>query len=269
MNYKEYYEFPEGTVCGRKVYKAVDDINAFGVGELTGSWIYLMGNSNGMYALPDIVGSPTAIEYGFYSCGYAVSLKGLENVDTSKCTNFTSLFNGFGGYIKTFMSTNIPLDTSPIKNWNTSNVTNMSSCFNGAKELVDFDVNWDTSKVTDMNTMFAGCTELKRICPLRADSLAFSQYAGLFGSSTMNNLTEFGGLINLKSSWTGSNYALNKCPNLTYESCINILNGLYDFTGNGETPNSNQGKLKVHQNFLNLVGDEISIGTNKGWTITV
>ena len=64
------------------------------------------------------------------------------------------------------------------------------------------------------------------------------------------------------------NYGLVLCPNLTYQSCINILNGLYDFTGNGETPYSSQGKLKVHQNFLNAVGDEISIGTNKGWTIT-
>ena len=35
-----------------------------------------------------------------------------------------------------------------------------------------------------------------------------------------------------------------------------------------ETPTSSQGKLKVHQNFLNTVGDEISIGTSKGWSIT-
>ena len=65
-----------------------------------------------------------------------------------------------------------------------------------------------------------------------------------------------------------SDYNLNSLPNLTYESCINVLNGLYDFTGNGETPSSSQGKLKVHQNFLDKVGDEISIGTSKGWSIT-
>ena len=57
-------------------------------------------------------------------------------------------------------------------------------------------------------------------------------------------------------------------PNLTYESCISILNNLYDFTGNGETPDNNQGKLKVHPNFLTTVGDEISIGVAKGWTIS-
>ena len=74
--------------------------------------------------------------------------------------------------------------------------------------------------------------------------------------------------MNLKCSLTNDKN-LKQLPNLTYESCINVLNGLYDFTGNGETPNGDQGQLKVHQNFLDKVGDEISIGTNKGWQITV
>ena len=57
-------------------------------------------------------------------------------------------------------------------------------------------------------------------------------------------------------------------PNLTYESCISILNNLYDFTGNGETPNNDQGRLKVAQSFIDKVGDKISIGVAKGWSIT-
>ena len=56
---------------------------------------------------------------------------------------------------------------------------------------------------------------------------------------------------------------------LSYESCISILNNLYDFTGNGETPNNDQGKLKVAQSFIDTVGDKISIATNRGWTISV
>lgn len=89
-----------------------------------------------------------------------------------------------------------------------------------------------------------------------------------FSPVTRNNLTEMGGFIGLKCNWDGGN-GLDSCPNLTYQSCINILNGLYDFTGNGETPNSNQGKLKVAQSFIDKVGDEISIATNKGWVISV
>ena len=83
----------------------------------------------------------------------------------------------------------------------------------------------------------------------------------------MPKLTGFGGCLNLKCSLTNDGN-LKRLPNLTYESCINILNGLYDFTGNGETPSSDQGKLKVAQSFIDKVGDEISIGVNKGWQIT-
>jgi hypothetical protein len=75
------------------------------------------------------------------------------------------------------------------------------------------------------------------------------------------NLTEMGGFIGLKCNWDGG-CGLDSCPNLTYQSCINILNGLADVTELGGRT------LKVHPNFLTTVGDEIGIGTNKGWTIT-
>ena len=99
-------------------------------------------------------------------------------------------------------------------------------------------------------------------------ALNMPSYFGVFGYSDLPNITDFGGFLNLKLSLTNDGN-LKRLPNLTYESCINVLNGLYDFTGNGETPGSNQGQLKVHQNFLDKVGEEISIGTNKGWQITV
>ena len=48
----------------------------------------------------------------------------------------------------------------------------------------------------------------------------------------MSSLTDVGGWENLSCDWN-DNYGLRACPNLTYQSCINILNGLYDFVGNG------------------------------------
>lgn len=89
-----------------------------------------------------------------------------------------------------------------------------------------------------------------------------------YNSTYSNNtkLTYHSGFPNCKSSMTSNYY--DKFANLTYESCISILNNLYDFTGNSVTPSSSQGKLKVHANFLTTVGDELSIGTDKGWTIT-
>ena len=88
-----------------------------------------------------------------------------------------------------------------------------------------------------------------------------------FGYGTFTEVTYISGFPNMKAS-IASSYSLANCPNLTYESCIDILNNLYDFTGNGEKPTSSQGKLKVHANFLSAVGDQISIATNKGWVVT-
>ena len=85
-----------------------------------------------------------------------------------------------------------------------------------------------------------------------------------YDSDGMSALTDVGGWENLKYNWN-DDCGLATCPNLTYQSCINILNGLYDFVGNGSTETRT---LKVHPNFLTTVGDEISIGVAKGWTIS-
>ena len=157
------------------------------------------------------------------------------------------------------------LRTIPLLN--TSKVRNMREMFSDCRNLQTIP-SLDTSKVTQMYNMFASCRSLVSIPALNAQSLNMPSYQGIFGYSELPNLINFGGFLNLKYSLTNDGN-LKKLPNLTYQSCINILNGLYDFTGNGETPGSNQGQLKVHQNFLDKVGDEISIGTNKGWQITV
>ena len=127
---------------------------------------------------------------------------------------------------------------------------------------------FDTKNVTDMANMFESCGSLVSLPALDARSLNMWSFWGIFGNNELPNITDFGGFLNLKHSLTNDN-DLKKLPNLTYESCINVLNGLYDFTGNGETPNSEQGKLKVAQSFIDKVGDEISIATSKGWDVSV
>ena len=114
---------------------------------------------------------------------------------------------------------------------------------------------------------FEGCDNLVSISQLYAGNVTdVNAPFGLFG---IFSLTDIGGFINLKASWSGTG-SFKDLPNLNYQSCVNILNGLYDFTGNGETPTSSQGKLQVHQNFLDLVGlNTISeLATAKGWTIS-
>lgn len=187
------------------------------------------------------------MSYMFYNCE---NLEELYLVDTS---SVTTMYNAFYRCIT--------LETIPLLD--TSKVTNMHSAFYGCKNLIDIsEIN--TSSVTNMDSMFWGCTSLNRLPAL--DCSKVTSIDNFFGDYRMGNLLYFGGFINLKCSML--NEGLENTPNLTIPSCINVLNGLYDFTGNGETPTSSQGKLKVHQNFLDNVGDQISIATKKGWQIT-
>ena len=214
--------------------------------------------------------------YGMFQ--YCSNLQTIPLINTSNVTNMGNMF-----YYCTGLQTIPLIDTSNVSNMdsmffycedlqtipllNTSNVSNMNNMFYGCSNLQTIP-SLDTSKVTNMNKMFNNCRSLVSIPALNAQRLSIGQFYGIFGDSELPNLINFGGFLNLKCSLTDDKN-LKRLPNLTYESCINVLNGLYDFTGNGETPSSSQGKLKVHQNFLDTVGDEISIGTNKGWTITV
>lgn len=185
-----------------------------------------------------------------YMCGYS-DISTIPQFDTRNVISMREMFNGCSSLLS------IPL-------LNTSNVTNFSNFIYNCSKLASFPA-IDTSNATTFNSMFGTNTSLTTIPPLNAGKV--TSIGSFFGYSELKKLTNFGGLIGLKASMN-DNYGLAKCPNLSYESCINVLNGLYDFTGNGETPTSSQGKLKVHANFLTTVGDELSIGTDKGWTIT-
>ena len=182
--------------------------------------------------------------YMFYNC---TSLQTIPELNTSNVTTMEGMF-----YNCTSLQT--------IPELNTSNVTTMEYMFNGCKSLQTIPA-IDTSNVSNMESMFYESINLISIPPLNAGKISFDNYSGLFYFSTMNKLTDFGGLIGFKGN-ANNDYTFVRCPNLTYQSCINILNGLSDVTELGGRT------LKVHPNFLNLVGDEISIGTNKGWTIT-
>jgi surface protein len=182
------------------------------------------------------------------------NLNGLENVDVSKLTSLKM----------TFYDCSKLSDISAIYNWNVSNVTDMTYLFYSCNNLTNIDVSqWNTNMVTTMERMIYYNSNIVSLSAIYCGAIATKNSYPLYSCA---NLTDVGGFIDMKMSWD-NNYGLAKCPNLTYQSCINVLNGLYDFVGNSETPNSNQGVLKVHANFLTTVGDEISIATNKGWQV--
>ena len=188
----------------------------------------------------------TSMRNMFSECS---NLQTIPLIDTSNVTNMRNMFSNCNN-----------LQTIP--QLNTSNVTNIFAMFMYCYNLQTISP-IDTSKATSMNRMFSGCTNLRALPEFDASNLY--EINDYFGYSNCNYLTDVGGWKNLKCKWN-DNYGLAKCPNLTYQSCINVLNGLYDFVGNGE---STRGTLAVHQNFLDKVGDEISIATNKGWTVEI
>lgn len=186
----------------------------------------------------------------FYSCD---KLTTIPFIDTSKVTDMYGTFANCSSLIS-------------VPNLNTSNVTTIESIFTGCKNLTKFP-EIDTSNVTRIDYFIQNCTSLTSVPALNAGKV--SSVGLLFGSSELPNLTDFGGFIGLKAS-INNNYGFIKTPNLTYESCINILNGLYDFTGNGETPSGIQGKLKVSQSFMDKLSEEdLQIATGKGWQLLV
>lgn len=202
--------------------------------------------------VPDIFdfSNTTKFRYMFNFCQ---NLKTIPMIDTSLATNLEYMFN----YCQNLLY---------IPNIDISKATSINNMFNTCQRL-QYLPELNTSNVVNASGVFASCQDLTSLPPLNFGKLNMSNYQGLFSNVELPKLVDIGGFIDLKTSLTYT-YNLKKCPNLTYQSCINILNGLYDFTGNGETPTSAQGQLSVHQNFLNLIGDEISIATNKGWIIT-
>lgn len=145
-----------------------------------------------------------------------------------------------------------------------TNLTDMSYMFNYCSDLRIVGMKLPSS-VTKMNGLFHFCHNLEKVYPFNCSSLSSRINAELFDGGLMEKLTDLQGFIDLK--YALGRTGLSGCPNLSRESCISIMNYLYDFTGNGETPASGQGTLLVHPNFLTAVGDDISIATGKGWNV--
>lgn len=206
-------------------------------------------------------------------------LQTIPQIDTSNVGDMSNMFNDCSS-----------LQTIPLLD--TSRVSNASSMFYYCSKLKTLPNNFNFGICSNLSEMFysAGLTDYSFLETWVIDPNAvmneminntnttyvpaipcvgnsnYTQSAIFWAYGDFSKLTYFGGWIGRKYNVT-QDYILKKMPNLTYESCISILNNLYDFTGNGETPDSSQGRLKVHANFLTTVGDEISIATLKGWVV--
>ena len=205
----------------------------------------------------------------FYGCSNLLS---IPQLDTSNVTNMYNMFYGCSNLLS------IPqLDTSKVTDMsymfydcnklttipqlNTSNVTNLNSIFQDCGNLLSIP-QLDTSNVTNISYMFQGCIYLRSI-PLLDCSKVKSAYDILNPSyyGDQVHLTYMGGFKNLKV-----NLDIQKAPNLTVQSLMNVINNLYDFRANGESTTKT---LTLGTTNLNKLTDEQkAVATNKGWNLT-
>lgn len=189
----------------------------------------------------------------FQNCEQMTRFDGFEG---AKITHCNSLFS-------TCSALTAVTELDMVDNYN-----GINDIFFACRNLEEVPQLINTEHLAEMQNAFNMCEKLKKIpafdCSGMSGEWGRSSFAGY---NDLNNLTDMGGFLNLRGSITENGF--ERVPNLSEESCINILDGLYDFTGHAETPGDNEGVLKVHQNFLDKVGDRISIATAKGWQITV
>ncbi|MBS7409874.1 MAG: BspA family leucine-rich repeat surface protein [Muribaculaceae bacterium] len=88
--------------------------------------------------------------YWFRDCKNLTTIEGIKNLNTSKTSSMSNMFNGCTA-----------LTSLDVSNFDTSNVKNMYCMFYMCYALTALDLsNFDTSKVTDMYGMFSNCRNL-------------------------------------------------------------------------------------------------------------
>ncbi|MBQ7989899.1 MAG: BspA family leucine-rich repeat surface protein, partial [Oscillospiraceae bacterium] len=95
----------------------------------------------------------TSAYYMFYNFVNLTDIQGLNNLDTSACTDMTGMFSGCNA-----------LSSLDVSSFDTSNVTTMASLFQNCESLTEIDLkNFNTSSVTSMTLMFSGCSGLTEL----------------------------------------------------------------------------------------------------------
>lgn len=197
---------------------------------------------------------------GFTDCRYAFAdCQNLESL-TLKGTE-----NGAILYIANMFTKCLELKNVP--DFNTSNVLTADSCFRDCKSLKKI-TSLNVGKTTSMKEMFSGCTALEEVCEL--DCKNNKNVQGMFYNNS--SLKTLGGLKELGKAYTGSsvnstsyNLNLTTCTNLTKQSLLNVINGLYDLASHNKAA---QGLFLGEINLAKLTAEEIAIATNKGWNVS-
>ena len=215
---------------------------------------YMFAQNKGLWSIEDIYfanpmfpGKPLAdppltnCNHMFYQCERLLS---IPLFDTSNVTDMGGMFYGCKK-LKT------------IPKLDTSKVTNMDGMFEYCTSLTTIP-QLDTSNVTHMYGTFTGCTSLKSIPML--DCRSVTHIDELFGVHYIDTLTDLGGFLNLQVSLYDS---LDHLPNLTVQSIMNVIDGLYGFIGNFDPRYLDLGPANLNK----LTDEQKAVATNKGWVL--
>ena len=199
----------------------------------------------GIYSTNLPKSSLTNCKYMFYHCE---SLSSIPLFDTSNVTDMGGMFEGCKK-LKT------------IPKLDTSKVTNMGGMFEDCTSLTTIP-QLDTSNVTDMTYTFSNCSSLKSLPELDFGGMTDSDVTYIFGKVNLPTLTDLGGFRDLQVSLF---HSLDRLPNLTVQSIMNVINKTVGFLGPGFDPRY----LQLGPTNLNKLTDEQkAVATNKGWVLT-
>ena len=188
------------------------------------------------------------------------SLTTIPSLNTAAATNMSSMFQGCSSL-------------TTIPSLNTAAATNMSSMLNTCRSLIAIPV-FNTAAVTNMSGMFIGCDKLTTI-PL-LNTAAVTNMNNTFGAC--HSLTSVPALnVSAVSSSGNFTNVFNICNSL---SRIEAANFSYTFS----VANCRLGATELNEIYTNLpvvigqtitvsnnvgtTGDDPTIATLKGWTVT-
>lgn len=185
---------------------------------------------------------------------FCTNLKTIPKINTAKVVNMSDMFS------KCENIEEIPL-------LDTSNVTNMFAMFSRC-ELLKAIPELNTANVSNMQAMFGYCSSIKDVPLLEAGSV--TRVSLIFNNCGL--LENLGGLKDLGLAYLTTARAnnidyslvLSKCPLLTHDSLMNVINNLYDIKSKGVKPQTLQ---LGNTNKAKLTAEEIAIATNKGWNV--
>lgn len=203
----------------------------------------------GIY-LPSLDLSSVIFENIIYAYGMFRSAK-INNLilPKLKVKNASQMFYRFGE--DTYDDT-VPFnDTLDISSIDFSECTNISSFIEYSEFAKVLHSNFDCSKVTNVSNFASNNPDLENLCPLLNLGKGYTQKSANYNSYKLD---------------------LSSCVNLTHDSLLGIINGLYDLNLTYDVAGG--GTLYTQQlvlgstNLAKLTEDEIAIATNKGWVVS-